>query len=464
MKLSPDLTPLNKSILYPAIQSSLRKLAREIGAPPSFGYDIVAPKSSGSTAPHLAAATLFLWGGTPDTIAHLLATDPPDVTQKGKTARGVKFSQRLIETFPQVHDRVRRWAENVMVIDWRQANLLQVMEEVEPMMAEVVAWEEMMAVAAVGAYAHLGELLDKNENNNVHAEELRLSLVGGLETPDSRLLALLMAGEPEEKVREHFWHRTLSDPLQISSPRIGESAEASLPGAMPAIEPRAWNISGAQAMRKAAQARALAHAGFLQRSKLKKAIDLTQTLLIMHAQAREALAFALAGARRWAQAAAEEGAQDGRILDPDEIFMLEIEEIKQMMTGEWHERAYVEPLIAHRKNERQPRPPARPAERPLGVAGPAARGLLQHLQSPEQLIETGEFLIVFAPTFSPRWWRVIFRADGVIAADGDLLSWTASVARSGNLPALVAGVRYTDWDDRSRIQITPARHQAENTG
>jgi len=464
MELSPHLTPLNKSILYPAIQSALRKLAREIGAPPSFGGNIASPESSGRTAPYLAAATLFLWGSSPAAIEHLLATDMPKMTQKGKAARGLKFSQRLIETFPPVHGRLRRWAENVMVEEWHQANLLQVMEEVEPMMAEVVAWETLLSVAAVGAYAHLGELLGKEEKDKINAEKLRLSLVGGLETPDSRLLASLMTGKPAEKVRKDFWHMSTSSSLEISSPRIGELSAEDLFGAPSPIEPRAWDVSGAQALRKEAQARALRQAGFLQRSKLKKAIDLTQTLLITHAQAREALAFALAATRRWAQAAAEEGAQDGRILDPDEIFMLEIEEIKQMMTGEWHERADVEPLIVQRKNERKRHTPRQTTSKPLGVAGPVAHGALRHLQSPDQLVDASGPLIVRAYNFSPRWWRVMLQADGVIAEEGDLLSWIASVARSGNLPTLVAGESYAAWDDQSQIQLSPARHQAEKSG
>ncbi len=47
------------------------------------------------------------------------------------------------------------------------------------------------------------------------------------------------------------------------------------------------------------------------------------------------MAYIWAG-REWAKAAAHEAAHDGRLQEEDEVFFFQLEEIKQMMTGEWN--------------------------------------------------------------------------------------------------------------------------------
>ena len=56
----------------------------------------------------------------------------------------------------------------------------------------------------------------------------------------------------------------------------------------------------------------------------------------MQSHALHALAYIWAGTREWARAAAREAAHDGRLRDEDEVFFFQLEEIKQMMTGEWN--------------------------------------------------------------------------------------------------------------------------------
>jgi pyruvate,water dikinase len=49
-----------------------------------------------------------------------------------------------------------------------------------------------------------------------------------------------------------------------------------------------------------------------------------------------AFAFVLAGTRRWALAAGREATVDQRLLASEDVFFYELEEVKQMMTGEWN--------------------------------------------------------------------------------------------------------------------------------
>ena len=56
----------------------------------------------------------------------------------------------------------------------------------------------------------------------------------------------------------------------------------------------------------------------------------------LQSHALHALAYIWAGTREWAKAAAHEAAHDGRLQEEDEVFFFQLEEIKQMMTGEWN--------------------------------------------------------------------------------------------------------------------------------
>ncbi len=461
MNFPQKLTPFSHSILHPVMASSMRRAAAQLGVELTSSPGAALARPDGVNA-LLAEMTITLWGASPPTVADLLNIDIPTevATRGGKASRGIKTSQKLLSEFSQVHGRLKNWSQWVFASEWSQAQLLQVMEEVEPMVGEALTWLHLMAVVAAGSYAHLGVLIAKFEKDPATARDLQLGLTAGLETTDGQLVALLEGGVTPDTLRERFGHVALSNPYEIASPRISEMAEA-LIGDAPPPEAINWDLSAARGRQKDALELAHARAGFLGRSGMKQAITLTQTALITHAKARDALAYTLAAARHWAKAAADEGMSDGRIQAPDEIFMLEIEEIKQMMTGEWHSRDHVEPLIAQRQQAyRQAPEPVPASSHPLGVAGQQAQGRLQKLSAPNQLQKPAGF-IALARNWSPAWWRVLLASEGVIATDGDLLSWIASVTRMGDLPALVGGAACAAWPDGVTVALVPARNQAQ---
>ena len=457
MDIPQNLTPFSQSILSSAMPHALRRTASYMGVSVNnISANMEAP--SGVHA-FLAAMTTAVWGASPRNAADMLGVDPVQPFAHGKTGHGIKSAQRTLGDFPKAYDRMKQWSEWVFASEWNQAQLLQVMEEIEPMVSEALMWIDLLAIAAAGSYTHLGELIAKFEKDETNAHALRLGLTAGLETPDGKLVGALEAGITKDALRKNFGHRAISQPCEIALPRIEEAADR-LVGNQQPPESMTWNIIRAQQRQQEALQEAIARVGWLGRSGLKKMIGLTQSALVAHANARDGLAYVLAATRHWAKAAADEGMSNGRIHSLDEIFMLEIEEIKQMMTGEWHSREHVEPLITKRQErQRQRNETSFPANRALGVAGNQTQGRLAILSTPETTIEpTG--LIALASGWSPAWWRAILMTEGVISLDGNLLSWIAAVARMGDLPTIVAGSTYAEWPAGSVIQLVPSRNQA----
>ncbi len=459
MNIPQNLTPFSQSVLHPAASVALRRAAVKLGAP-EFPISVSQLARPDGVRIHLAALTVNVWSESTQAVAHLLGVASLQSGARGKTGRGMKTAQQTLTGFPAAYGRLRRWSEWVFDSEWNQAQLLQVMEEVERMTAEALMWVYASAIAAVGSYAHLGRLIAKFEKNQARGHALRLGLTAGLETPDGRLIEALAAGAVPERLRKEFGHMPIGREGEMAAPRIAEAAEA-LIGTSSPPEPLMWDLSRAQGRQETARRKALAAAGFLGRSGLRKSIELTQSALITHAKARDALAFVLAATRHWAQAAAVEGMSDGRIQRADEIFLLEIEEIKQMMTGEWHSRGHIAPLLARRREDRSQQAVAdrRAGVGPLGVAGEMTEGALLPMRTPADVTPPSGF-IALAESWHPAWWRVLLRVAGVIAPDGDLLAWVASVARMGDLPTLVGG-DYGSWPAGSAIRLDPSRNLVE---
>jgi pyruvate,water dikinase len=77
--------------------------------------------------------------------------------------------------------------------------------------------------------------------------------------------------------------------------------------------------------------------------------------LVLQSRALHVHAYTLAGTRIWALAAGREAMSDGRLLADNEVFFYELEEMKQMMTGEWNvsDTAGIRATAAERKAQWQ---------------------------------------------------------------------------------------------------------------
>jgi pyruvate,water dikinase len=216
-------------------------------------------------------------------------------------------------------------------------------------------------------------------------------------------------------------------------------------------------------------------AGLLQRGTVRSTLSLAQEALSAHATARDNLARVLAAVRRWSVAAAGEGIKDGRLNEPEEIFWLELEEIKQMLTGEWHSRDHVQPLIlesrqtgeegAIAKAPQSQRAQLTQRAQPLGVAGGEARGPGVLVDGPAGSASNGPAAIAdfpsgaiaLASSTGPGGSWLFLKAAGVVAADGDLLCHAAAVGRSWALPTVVAANSF-DAYAQGTVVLDPARN------
>jgi|GEM_PF-4223951 len=439
-------TPFTHSVVVVTLTAAYRQL----------GLAPLAESPSDSTvhpedafAEHIAAT----WGQPLDRIRHLLGLPAAADGHNGR--RGKPPHKALADrtaTSPAHQERLRQWAQRIDGLPWTQAQILQVMEEIEPYMTMAWREERRWAAAAIGGYAALLERLPAATDPG-----LGLDLMAGLNTPDAELVADLLSGMPPSAWQQRWGHRGAEE-TELATPRLREVA-------LPPIENAtavAWQPDTAAQRRQEAEAIVLGRAGLFGRSALRNAIKTAQTALVAYHHARDTLAHVLAAARTWALAAAAEGLRDGRLDHADDIFWLELEEIKQMMTGEWHSRGHVQPLIGERKalhpsSEETPNA----ATTPLGVAGSALTATPVVIAGNDALASLPPGTIAVVRRTGPDWAPLFLRVAGIVAREGDYLCHTAAVARYGGLPTLVAATVPARPDTTARLRLDPPHHGLE---
>lgn len=458
MYLPTSLTPLSRSIFDGALLKAHQRLITTLSPnlPTTTLLGNLTPSWGNSLVAALVATT---WNQPPPRIGHLLAVElPADIVAAGKAGNAARTAFRFLAESADNRRRLSSWAQGVFDMTWNQAQLLQVMEEIEPSVYEALYDCQGAAWAAGGSYAHLLTLLEKHLE--VGAQAIQLDVVGGLETPDGAMISDLAIDLEEKEWLRRYGYRGDNE-LELASPRLTEFRPP-LHAPPTAIE-GSWNPTAAAQRREEAMQVAISAAGFLQRSSMRKAIELCQTALTAHAEARDTLAMVSAAARRWSLAAAREGLEDGRLKSPDEIFQLELEEIKQMMTGEWHSREQIQPILKQRQQPTQNAASSvtETCSKTLGVAGQATSGFVCRLDGPAPgpVLPTHTIAVVIKTT--PAWAPLFLQIDGVISQQGDLLSHTASVGRCGGLSTLVAVPDKQIPEDNREIRIDPAANRIE---
>jgi hypothetical protein len=105
----------------------------------------------------------------------------------------------------------------------------------------------------------------------------------------------------------------------------------------------------ATSRRTAAAASLSRQLGGGQRKQFDAASGQVEQLVALLPKVHEAVVIVAAAARYWVSGAAGEALVDGRLETADEVFLLELEELKQLMTGEWSNVEQVRPLVEARK-------------------------------------------------------------------------------------------------------------------
>ena len=147
--------------------------------------------------------------------------------------------------------------------------------------------------------------------------------------------------------------------------------------------------------------------------------------MILREQMRLQLARVITATRRWLQAAAQEAMEDGRLRDPSDIYLLELEEVKQMMTGEWSEPRRVHTVVEERGR----------VYHALAGSPPPANG--HHwLRSPSEAPHEGR---IIAPGWHPGWFAHAFVAEELGTGVVSPLSYGHLLAAALDKPITVVG-------------------------
>ena len=259
-------------------------------------------------------------------------------------------------------DMAQTWLARVRAMRWSQAEILQIMEEIEPFAA-----------------APFAILLAVRQNVDALFNRIALLLADKMPAPEAvALLDAALAGvshpvedEIARRLREMAaqatpiahawlagagadWQRTCPDPaladaLRSFLDRFGHRSAAIAEVSTPRWEEDPTPILRALAHSAAQPAAAspgspaapdpLASLAPGDRKQAAQALGDLRRLLPLQSRALDAVACMFAGARRWALAASHEAMGDRRILREEDVFFFELEEVKQLMTGEWNVRS-----------------------------------------------------------------------------------------------------------------------------
>ena len=128
-----------------------------------------------------------------------------------------------------------------------------------------------------------------------------------------------------------------------------------------------------------------------------------------------------------------------------------------MMTGEWHSRDPIQPLVTGRRETHDQTPSAPPvAGSPLGVAGQAIVAPALVLAAPTSISSLPDGAIAWTPAINPAWAALFLRAGGVVCETGNLLDFISAVARGGNIPTIVNAARLPRPTPGQSLRLDPA--------
>ena len=302
---------------------------------------------------------------------------------RGPDRRQNAALREQIERGPALFDEIERWRQQVQAMQWRQATVLQVMEEIEPRAEAVVTLRDYLTTG-LGAdrrfltrslaewqpaspdarYEELFAGLDGREGWGQYRFDLQALQAAAQRDPAA--LAYLGRGEWDAPLPDGpfqaSWAAFLAryplwadQPLEAASPRWAEQPARLLARVAARLnqppEPALPSPQAAQEQRAAAAARIAQSLPGAQRRQFEPAFEQLQQVVGLLPASRAALVTVMAMARHWALGAAQDVVADGRLASAEDVFMLELEELKQLMTGEWNSAEQARPIVEQRRQQ-----------------------------------------------------------------------------------------------------------------
>lgn len=330
-------TPFTWSVLAPTLSEAYRRTASQL------------------SVPWIDTGTLFcLVEGQPYGRRSMkLDASGDGLSRSGLLTQwdvGSKAAESTVTAAAESAARVGRWYTRVRQTHWGQADLLQVMEEIENLGNSVQAAWVLVALALRAAGMRMQQ---RQQEVWPDAPAAQVADLTGHATPYEEALAQASRGrdgEARTDLLTTYGHRS-PDELELAAPRW---AEATPDGsfAWPAYIEPTW--AGLATRQSTAEHTLAARAGFFKRRGVEADVQFRRRIAGLFDDVDDARARWLAGTRIWAVAAAQETVADGRIAQPGDIFLLELEEVKQLMTGEWNvtHRESLHELVAGRRQAR----------------------------------------------------------------------------------------------------------------
>ncbi|MCB9147316.1 MAG: hypothetical protein H6641_01035 [Caldilineaceae bacterium] len=337
-----------------------------------------------------------------------------------KTGRNQKRISTLLNELAteltQIEQRARTWHAKTQELRWSQAEILQVMEEIErvgadSLMTFLAARHNIMLL-----YNRAYQLLRAESHNAASWEQTKTALgradtlheldiarqiaeMGGAlrSAPTTEPALATMAqtatwAEWRLALPEGALKSALTTFFTQYGQRCALEGELALPRWLEApasvIEALQAAATGDAATFQAVDAQPLPSLlqNQLAAGAQKQLAQWQQEAAALHAlqsRALHAFSYIQAGTRTWALAAAKEAMSDGRLTSPEDVFYFDLEEIKQMMTGEWNisSTAEIHATTAERKAQYQAWRDA--ASSPLLVGNAAAMSVHTLASAPD---------------------------------------------------------------------------------
>jgi pyruvate,water dikinase len=410
--------------------------------------------------------------------------------------------EKFLHEIDTITAQSRGWYEKVLAMRWTQAEILQIMEEIErygtePLMVFYAARHNLeraynLLLGLDGSSKPIDRIQMINSTLSDLQGLIELSLtdellaLANLARQQPSILQWL-GGDQFEDWNSHwadhaFGHRLhqfmanyghwATGEGEMANPRWAEQPRFLFKGILACAENNVKQP--ARIPSTGATQQLLDTFDSKQRKIAEQALGQIRHLLVLQSRAMNAFAYILAGTRQWAKAAGHEAAEDQRLLTADDTFFFELEELKQMMTGEWNvtHTAEIHEVATKRRASYAEWQQAQPGEMifdnveayPIhkglpGVVGEAT-GPLRRQKGLQPLLCEGA--VVGARQFDSGWTPSLPVADGLLAAAGSPLDPFVAAARIWHVPTVVGlGPHYNGLVDGAQTNLDGGRGSVE---
>lgn len=284
---------------------------------------------------HLAAAARALYGAA--WLGPMKGEEPGGLAARLRAGSVLRRAETEILSAASgvtaMQSRLLAWLSRVRGLRWTQADLLQVMEELEPQAQSALQSYFTVRAGLEAAGARLADLLAQAwPARPAGSFSSLLAGLPGLPSVEAvYALAEIGAAAPDAFLAR-YGHRGAGDVRPDA--RRWRDAPAALDFA--ATHAGLRRRDEAETLRRAAERELVGALDSGRRRQVEPALQRTRELCRAADVAWESVILVMAAAQAWLAAVAREAAGFGLIADASEARFLELEELKQVATGEWH--------------------------------------------------------------------------------------------------------------------------------